>query len=135
MICLVSTNRVVDPILLIGFLLLLAHKMRNEVVRRFSGRKGVYRKISGLLESPVHTQLILAMWLKFRKEKESVACWGPLFTLTMTPFAVQTLADVQVKRVMAEAEGRAHPAFMLLIRKPLLLLKEGTERSNTISRK
>jgi hypothetical protein len=45
-------------------------------VRRISGRKGVYRKISRLLESLVHTQLILAMWLKFRKEKGSGACWG-----------------------------------------------------------
>src|SRR5438552_882575 len=53
-----------------------AHGLRNELVRRISGRKGVYRKISGLLESLVHTQLILAMWLKFRKEKGSVACWG-----------------------------------------------------------
>ena len=52
------------------------HGVRNEMVRRISGRKGVYRKISGLLESLVHTQLILAMWLKFRKEKGSVACWG-----------------------------------------------------------
>jgi hypothetical protein len=29
------------------------HAMRNEVVRRISGRKGVYRKVSGLLEDPV----------------------------------------------------------------------------------
>jgi hypothetical protein len=50
--------------------------MRNEMVRRFSGRKGVYRTISGLLESLVHTQRILAIRLKFRKEKGSVACWG-----------------------------------------------------------
>jgi hypothetical protein len=38
--------------------------MRNEFVRRFSGRKGVYQKISGLLEGPVHTRLIPAIWLE-----------------------------------------------------------------------
>src|SRR5260221_14674887 len=42
-----------------------AHGMRNEMVRRFSGRKGVYRTISGLLENPVHTRLIPASWLEF----------------------------------------------------------------------
>ena len=53
-----------------------AHGMRNELVRRISGRKGVYRKISGLLEDPVHTRLIPAIWLAFRKERGSVACRG-----------------------------------------------------------
>src|SRR5947199_2568208 len=50
--------------------------MRNELVRRFSGRKGVYRKVSGLLENPVHTRLIPAKWLEVRKEGGSVACRG-----------------------------------------------------------
>src|SRR5947199_7545536 len=50
--------------------------MRNELVRRFSGRKGVYRKVSGLLENPVHTRRIPANWLEFRKERGSVACRG-----------------------------------------------------------
>jgi hypothetical protein len=48
--------------------------MRNELVRRISGRKGVYRKVSGLLEDPVHTRLIPAIWLEFRKEGGSGAC-------------------------------------------------------------
>src|SRR5947208_6451527 len=50
--------------------------MRHELVRRLSGRKGVYRKISGVLEDPVHTRLIPAIWLEFRKEGESAACRG-----------------------------------------------------------
>ncbi len=54
----------------------VAHVMRNEIVRRFSGRKGVYRKIPGLLEDPVHTRLIPAKWLEFRKEGGSGACRG-----------------------------------------------------------
>ncbi len=41
-----------------------SHGMRNEHVRRFSGRKGVYQKISGLLEDPVHTRLIPATRLE-----------------------------------------------------------------------
>ncbi len=45
-----------------------SHVMRNEMVRRISGRKRVYRKISGLLENPVYTRLIPATWLEFRKE-------------------------------------------------------------------
>ena len=56
--------------------LLYAHGLRNELVRRFSGRKGVYRTISGLLEDPVHTRLIPANWLEFRKEGGSAACRG-----------------------------------------------------------
>ena len=50
--------------------------MRNEFVRRFSGRKGVNRTIPGLLEDPVHTRLIPASWLEFRKEGGSAACRG-----------------------------------------------------------
>jgi hypothetical protein len=53
-----------------------AHGMRNEMVRRISGGKGVYRKVSGLLENPVHTRLIPANWLEFRKEGGSGACRG-----------------------------------------------------------
>jgi hypothetical protein len=43
-------------------------EVRQENVRRISSRKGVYRTISGLLEDPVHTRLIPAIWLEFRKE-------------------------------------------------------------------
>src|SRR5436305_5026582 len=53
-----------------------SHEMRNEMVRRISGREGVYRTISGLLEHPVHTRLIPAAWLESRKGGGSVACWG-----------------------------------------------------------
>jgi Holliday junction endodeoxyribonuclease RuvC-like protein len=52
------------------------HELRNELVRRFSGRKGVYRTVSGLLEGPVHTRLIPASWLESRKGGGSVACRG-----------------------------------------------------------
>jgi hypothetical protein len=54
----------------------LSHELRNEVVRRISGRKGVYRTISGLLEGSVHTRLIPAEWLECRKEGGSAACRG-----------------------------------------------------------
>jgi hypothetical protein len=50
--------------------------MRNEMVRRISGGKGAYQKVSGLLEDPVHTRLIPAKWLEFRKEGGSAACRG-----------------------------------------------------------
>ena len=37
-------------------------------------QKASVPKVSGLLEDPVHTRLIPAIWLEFRKEGGSVAC-------------------------------------------------------------
>jgi sugar-phosphatase len=54
----------------------------------------------------------------------AVATTSPLSALTLTDLAVQTLADVQVKAVMASSKGTGHPALMLTIRKPLLLSQE-----------
>jgi len=53
-----------------------AHGLRNEMVRRFSGRKGGYRKISGVLEDPVHTRLIPAIRLECATRKGGVSRVG-----------------------------------------------------------
>src|SRR5439155_2110822 len=50
-----TLDRMVDSVFpsLGNLLVVMARGMRNEFVRRFSGRKGVYRTVSGLLEGPV----------------------------------------------------------------------------------
>jgi hypothetical protein len=50
--------------------------MNESTVRRISGGKWVYLTVLRVLEPPMRTQLIPAKWLKFRKERGSVACWG-----------------------------------------------------------
>lgn len=54
----------------------------------------------------------------------AVATTNPLSALTLTELAVQTLADLQVKAVMASSKETRHPELVLTISQPLLLSKE-----------
>jgi sugar-phosphatase len=59
----------------------------------------------------------------------AVATTYPLEAFTLTALAVRTLADVQVKAVMASSNETGHPELVLTISKPLLLSKkEPSER-------
>jgi sugar-phosphatase len=59
----------------------------------------------------------------------AVATTYPLEAFTLTALAVRTLADVQVKAVMASSKETGHPELVLTISKPLLLSKkEPSER-------
>lgn len=64
----------------------------------------------------------------------AVATTYPLGAFTLTALAVQTLADVQVKAVMASSKETGHPELVLTISKPpafggLLLRKRGLEEN------
>ena len=61
----------------------------------------------------------------------AVATTYPLSALTMIALAVQTLADVQVKAVMASSKETGHPELVLTISKPPLSKEESSERGGS----
>jgi mannitol-1-/sugar-/sorbitol-6-phosphatase len=61
-----------------------------------------------------------------------VATTSPLEAFTLAAEAVQTLAGVQVKAVMASSKENGHPELVLTISQPLLLSKEkNTQRGRS----
>lgn len=61
----------------------------------------------------------------------AVATTSPLEAFTLTAEAVQTLAEVRVKAVMASSKETGHPELVLTISQPLLLSKEKSKEERS----